>query len=74
MEQFCASQHIALLHKPLEERQSVITEPLRMPLHSEHSLMFVTLYCLNHAVERPRSYLEAFARRSHSLMVERVDE
>ena len=36
--------------------------------------MFATLYSLNHAVERPCCYLEAFARRSHSLMVERVDE
>ena len=62
-----------MLRQPLEQRQTVVAEPFRMPLHANDALELTALHGLNDAVNRRCGRGKMVAGIDDGLMVERVD-
>ena len=62
-----------LVHQPLEDRQSVGTHTLRMPLHTQDRLELGTLNSLYHPIGSTADNTETRSGIAHRLMMEGVD-
>ena len=70
VQSLCLVEFSGTFHEPSEERQSVVAEPFRMPLHSEDALVFAALHSLYHPVFCPCRRLHPPAAAAHGLVVE----